>query len=188
MERHLERKHGKPHPGAAPGKGKERVPARGTLARRLGNIRLVILALIVITGGFIAYMYLAPKEYGPHGKVTEECVAGHDAASYHIHVSLRIFVDGSAVGIPAGIGTSPCMRPLHTHDASGKVHVEYRHPSHFVLGEFFLVWGQPFDQNQVLHHQVGQGKSLSMKVDGSPGHGFEKTVLEDHQTIDIVYG
>jgi hypothetical protein len=69
--------------------------------------------------------------------------AASDAA-FHIHVRLRIFVGSRQVPVPAGIGIDPAGGPLaslHTHDASGIVHVEADRPFPFTLGQFFSVWG-----------------------------------------------
>ena len=43
----------------------------------------------------------------------------------------------SNVGISPG--TPPCLRPLHTHDGSGMIHVEPDDASHpvYVIGDFF---------------------------------------------------
>jgi hypothetical protein len=142
--------------------------------------------LILITGGVLAYLYLAPAEYGPHGPVTQECVQHGSAGTFHIHPTLTITVNGSRVTVPDGIGLSPCMRPLHTHDDSGVIHVEYQRPSHFTLGEFFDVWGQPFDSTQVLGYKATGTSKLTMTVNGSPSLAFRALVLENGQRIDVV--
>ena len=183
MERHVTRKH------------PEKVPKKSELRkdgpeRRFGLSRgqLVVLVLILVTGGVIAYFALAPGQFGPHGPVTQECVQHGGAATFHIHADLRITVNGSGVAVPDGIGLTPCMRPLHTHDDSGHIHIEYKHRSDFTLGEFFEVWGQPFDSSQVLQHKVGGGATLTMKVDGDPNSEFRALVLRNGQQVEILFG
>ena len=72
---------------------------------------------------------------------------GESDAAFHIHARLRIFVDGQPVAVPAGVGIDPAgglLAPLHTHDASGIVHIEADRPFPFTLGQFFSVWGVRF--------------------------------------------
>jgi hypothetical protein len=66
----------------------------------------------------------------------------------HTHQHIDIFIRGQRVGVPAQIGivTSPSIlfAPIHTHDATGIVHVESPVVRDFSLGEFFDVWGVRF--------------------------------------------
>ena len=41
---------------------------------------------------------------------------------------------------PAG---GHCFYAIHTHDKSGKIHVEAAAPGMFTLGMLFEIWGQP---------------------------------------------
>src|SRR5439155_474484 len=73
----------------------------------------------------------------------------------HIHSHLDIYVNGSPVTVPAAIGivdpvpdpdegiasATFIYSPLHTHDASGIIHVEASAPPlTMTLGQFFDVW------------------------------------------------
>ena len=42
-----------------------------------------------------------------------------------------------------------CDYPLHTHDTSGKIHVEADAPSTFTLGQLFAIWGQPLSYSNI---------------------------------------
>ncbi len=74
---------------------------------------------------------------------------------YHVHSHLSIFLDGVALAVPSEIGIvgentpTECFYPLHTHDRSGKVHVEAVAPAQFTLGQFFRIWGQPLETGNV---------------------------------------
>src|SRR5438128_6007894 len=53
--------------------------------------------------------------------------------TYHVHTHLSIFLDGVALAVPADVGIvgrSPtqCFYPVHTHDRSGKIHIEAAAP------------------------------------------------------------
>jgi hypothetical protein len=64
------------------------------------------------------------------------------ATTLHTHQHVDVFVDGTRVTVPAGIGIARhFISPLHTHDSSGIVHVESPTWRSFSLAEFFAVWG-----------------------------------------------
>jgi hypothetical protein len=74
--------------------------------------------------------------------------------TYHVHTHLSIFLDGEALAIPQNVGIhnqlpSRCFYNLHTHDYSGKIHVEAPAPGTFTLGQFFAIWGQPLETDNV---------------------------------------
>jgi hypothetical protein len=93
------------------------------------------------------------------------CAVAH--FDYHIHSHLSIFVNGRHLAVPAAIGIKnphfitttdypdgfasygDCVYSLHTHDTSGKLHVESATPQTFTLGEFFHVWRQPLTRQNV---------------------------------------
>ena len=93
------------------------------------------------------------------------CQAGEQVL-FHIHAHLTIFVGGVARQVPAGIGIAPpyqveetprgafvagasCFMWLHTHSADGIIHTESPVNRTYTLGEFFDIWGQPLNRNQV---------------------------------------
>src|SRR5678815_4067946 len=95
-----------------------------------------------------------PDRDGPDGAHGEpvgslECFPSAPPETYHVHSHLSIFLDGVALSVPSHIGivrltaTSTCYYTLHTHDYSGKLHIEAATPVEFTLGEFFRIWGQP---------------------------------------------
>ncbi|MDP9272110.1 MAG: hypothetical protein M3O93_01040, partial [Chloroflexota bacterium] len=91
----------------------------------------------------------------------------------HTHVHLDVYVDGTQVPIPAGIGIDttskgvtesptpdgtgkdyqvqvcdkPCLSELHTHDPDGILHSESKVPDNkpAKLGQFFTEWGVRLD-------------------------------------------
>lgn len=86
---------------------------------------------------------------GGQGQTVSGLSCGPDNATYHVHAHLSIFMNGRALAIPARIGliaatpTQPaCNYSIHTHDLSGKVHVEAPAPAPFTLGQLFAIWGQ----------------------------------------------
>jgi hypothetical protein len=91
---------------------------------------------------------------------------GSEQVLFHIHAHLTVFVRGAARQVPAGIGIAPprqvaatpqgafvtagsCFMWLHTHAADGIIHTESPVDRTYTLGNFFDVWGQPLDREQV---------------------------------------
>jgi hypothetical protein len=75
--------------------------------------------------------------------------------TYHVHTHVSIFMNGEALAVPAEIGivetgaNTNCYYNIHTHDQSGKIHVEAAAPGLFTLGQLFAVWGQPLETTNV---------------------------------------
>lgn len=110
------------------------------------------------------------------------------ATRFHIHPMLHIVVDGQEQVIPANVGiTSTCMHPLHTHDDTGRLHVESPVERDFTLGDFFAVWEKPFTKDQILDYRVDTAHTIRMTVNGQAVDTFEDTVLHDLDQIVIRY-
>jgi hypothetical protein len=109
----------------------------------------------------------------------------------HFHPLLKVFVDGTQVPVPANIGIDPTKDPmqmagLHTHDATGTVHVEGVAGAH--LGQFFAIWGVPLTATQLGPYRTGGGKVVRMWVDGKRSTAFGQLALADGQRIVISFG
>ncbi len=110
-------------------------------------------------------------------------------AAYHIHPHLAIKADGKEIAIPANIGLSlvGCERVMHTHDATGEIHIEPNYYQEFTLGDFFAVWGRPFSRGQILDYAPDLDHEIVMTVDGKPSEEFENLIFKDKQQIVIEY-
>jgi hypothetical protein len=104
---------------------------------------------------------------------------------------LRIFVDGRPVSVPAYVGLpadGTVFSPVHTHDASGIIHMESAQPYPFTLGQFFDIWGVTFTTTQLGGYRAGDDRRLSVYVDGrrvDDGPGY---IIRRHDTIIVGYG
>jgi hypothetical protein len=110
---------------------------------------------------------------------------------YHVHSQLTLRVDGAAVPVPANVGVRPgvCLYWLHTHDATGLLHVEAPTQREFTLGQFFEVWGQPLGPDAVATHAVGEGQQIFAFVDGQPYPGDLRSIqLLDGRRIELQIG
>jgi hypothetical protein len=118
---------------------------------------------------------------------------GIEGLAQHLHPWLRIEIDGVPVTIPAAVGIvdpvyrngvavgGACFEPLHTHDASGIIHIESpSRTQRYTLGDFFVVWratygtveiggrAYPVDytETELLGHAAGRSHRITLLVDG----------------------
>jgi hypothetical protein len=108
----------------------------------------------------------------------------------HIHQHLDIFVNGKKEPVPAliGIYDGQFLTELHTHDASGIMHVESPTKRNFDLYQFIGVWGVRLTTSCI----GGYCKELTpwrVYVNGTPYAGDPRTLqLRAHQEIAFVIG
>ncbi len=107
------------------------------------------------------------------------------AAHYHANLGLR--VRGAPVAVPANVGVSGLgMRVLHTHDASGEIHIESPRPFDFTLGDFFTVWGKPLSAQCLLDDCVSATGTLTMLVNNATSTAYGDYVMRDADRIELI--
>ncbi len=110
----------------------------------------------------------------------------------HIHQHLDLYADGTKVTVPAQIGIASSgsfISDLHTHDATGIMHVESPTATSFSLGQFFAVWGVRLDARCIGGLCASGDKRLKVWVNGKPvGGDPTRIVLAEHQVIVLAYG
>ena len=110
----------------------------------------------------------------------------------HIHVHLDVIADGKGVAVPANIGIDtvhPGISPLHTHDASGVIHIESPVKRQFSLGEFFSEWGVSLSADNIGGLRATDGKTVRAYVNGQSRVGDPAAILfNEHDEIALVYG
>jgi hypothetical protein len=138
----------------------------------------------------------------------------HEFLAYHVHAHLDVFLNGSPVEVPAGIGINiddpavhtvqtdagptyggidppcagPCISPLHTHAPDGVLHTESAadHPN--TLGEFFTEWDVALTA-QCVGGYCSPDASAQVFVNGKPFSGDPASIeLADQTEIAIVIG
>ena len=109
----------------------------------------------------------------------------------HSHTQLSLFVHGKQIEIPRFIGIVPnssgggCLYWIHTHDASGVIHVESPEIRDFALGNFFDIWGEQLGPNQVGPYQG----PVTAYVNGGKYEGDLRAIpLRSHQEITLEVG
>ncbi len=123
-----------------------------------------------------------------------DAVGVHDLSAegevLHIHQHLDIFVNGKRMPVPTNIGIydGEFLTELHTHDASGIMHLESPIAKHFALGQFFGVWGVRLNEDCVGGY-CRQVTPWTVYVNGQPYSGDPATLdLKSHQEIAFVIG
>ena len=139
--------------------------------------------IVVILGLFVWGRMIDPARtlIGLWKENGVECLSqGHQNLAQHIHQDLEIFVDDVPESVPADVGILPtCMAELHTHDVSGKIHVESVEAGKtFTLEQFLKMSGRSFDR---------EGYTADLYANGVLSISGGKLVLEDTQKIVINY-
>jgi hypothetical protein len=132
----------------------------------------------------VDYSTLADR-LAPLGLTT---LAGHSGLVEHYHAHLDIFVDGKKVSVPQLIGINPgagYLTELHTHDATGVVHIESQQQGDYTLGQFIAEWGVYLDSRCLGAYCNG----LKWYVNGERQTGNPAgLVFKPHQEIALVIG
>ena len=185
---------------------------RKAARRRLANRILVIAGGVVVAAGIVlAFLFVGSGKHFPQDLPgiqtdTEPWPAEHthmqvrlhdihigflgtEALAFHIHQHLDLFVNGQKITVPSQIGISGGFAFLHTHDASGVIHVESPVIKDYTLGQFFDVWGVLLTKNQIGAYQDNGNDKLWVYVNGKPYTGDPRNVvLKNFEEIVVAYG
>lgn len=115
----------------------------------------------------------------------------------HIHVHLTLIANGTQRAIPIAVGVgnpfilqnfvvaAGCYYWLHTHDATGIVHIEAPVTTTFNLGQFFDIWGQPLSRSNV----AGFSGTVTAFVDSTEYTGDLGAIdFQEHKQITLIVG
>lgn len=131
-----------------------------------------------------------------------ECL-DHDGLARHDHVTLQIFIDGnphtveSAIGIQTDVcnGNENYMHTIHTHDDTGKLHVELNEAGDISLGVFFDIWGYHFNETGIFDHRVNETHEMVMHVHATNEDAteenrvttFDNYLIQNGEVIEVHY-
>jgi hypothetical protein len=133
---------------------------------------------------------------GGRGQVVDGIAcATQEFATLHVHAHLALFHNGKQIQVPQYIGEAPnpagsCLYWIHTHDASGVIHIEAPDLSPpqggpYTLGMLFDIWGKPLDRANV----AGLTGPVTAYVNGVKYDGDLRVIpLSAHQQIVIEVG
>jgi hypothetical protein len=201
--RPIGRQHPRPQPVAQPGLLAKRWPVFAAASVAIGIV-VVVVALATnrpasAPTGTVPGIQTGAPPWSPDNvnlRVRLEAdglqVLTAEGQVQHTHQHLDLFVDGQRVAIPPDIGidrVNLILSPIHTHDATGIIHVESPIVREFTLGEFFDVWGVRFDAHCIGGVCDGSGRVLSVYRNGQPVTGDPRSiVLDAHEEIVVAIG
>lgn len=110
---------------------------------------------------------------------------------FHRHQLLHIYNDGLLVPVAADIGVDEARgieSGLHTHDASGVIHMEASKPFSATLGDLFRLWGVAFSPDRVGGLRAESPDDLQVFVNGARIDDPAAHVLAKNDNIVIAFG
>lgn len=155
----------------------ERIEEKQRFAKRRAAKRItkIVLAVVIIGGSIGVFSwYIATRPPVPEGEFISR-------RGLHWHPELAIFVNGERQEIPANIGIGVTHNPLHTHDASGVIHLEFQgavRRDDVKLGKFLAVWGKGF---------MEFGSSVRMTVNGEENTELHNYAMGNGDKIELHY-
>jgi hypothetical protein len=110
---------------------------------------------------------------------------------YHVHAYLRVWVNGKQIEVPSQIGIDQqdqLLAPLHTHDATGLVHMEANQAYPFTLGQFFTIWGVKFTDSQLGAYVTNGANAVAVYVNGKKIADPVNYKMQPHDLMVVAYG
>ena len=109
--------------------------------------------------------------------------------SYHQHAILQVSISGKMITVPNKVGFyQGGVSPLHTHDATGTIHMEAGAPYPFTLGQFFDVWGVTFSEKQIGAYKNANDQSVQVFVNGKKIDDPVNYQMKEKDKIVVGYG
>lgn len=152
--------------------------------RRQRTVTSLVIAVALIAIIVVAVIFLRPPPNRvPLPDWDSHCVAL--SLIYHSHPNLTITINGANIPMPGPTFDAGCSQPLHTHDASGVIHVETDVDRNYTLKDWFLLWGHflndpnyaIFNRTQIFANRVVAPHYLVMTVNGVNDTSFENHVF-----------
>ena len=170
--------------------------------------------LLLLLGGGGAYFSFARGSQP--GASIDGISCQPEMSNYHIHAHLTLYKDGKPVPVPSQVGIpysqainvdgkNSCLYWLHTHDASGVIHIESPTARLYTLGQFFDIWhdtslwdaqggiagpaGLVVDSSFVNALKAAKPGEIHIFVDGKPvSTSYRDITLTKHKLITIEIG
>ena len=156
--------------------------AKATVGKARNRILKYTASLFVAgaaVGGFAFYIARAPT-------ISENDIVSR--SGIHWHPELKIVIRGVAQTIPADIGIGAVHNPIHTHDATGIVHLEFSglvRKSDAQLQKFLDVWNKPFADTCVLDVCAEENERVKFFVNGVENSERGNYAMKDGDKLEI---
>lgn len=134
--------------------------------------------------------WAAPADASARAKAAGLSMLTAEGTAEHIHTHLSVTAEGNPITVPGDLGIdlgAQLISPLHTHDATGIVHVESPVQKNFNLGEVFTEWDVALSTGRVGSYAASDGYTVTTFVNGTKQSGDPASIqLADHEDVDIV--
>jgi len=116
------------------------------------------------------------------------------ALEFRAHLSILVNNEPQRVPLYLGASRQPpthCFYAIHTHDASGRIHVTPAAPGTFTLGDLFEIWRQPLSNTNIAGI-TGLPIEIFVTDDGTTvkveDYDWSAIELRPHREITIAIG
>ncbi len=98
---------------------------------------MIFIAVLAVSAGIVTNLV---TQYTRGQDPLYQCIDS-DNLPYQAYVTVFVNIDRQPVEVPADIGINDdCLRPIHTHDNSGLIHIAFDRSYEFRLGHFLWYW------------------------------------------------
>ncbi|MEK7510058.1 MAG: hypothetical protein AAB567_00670 [Patescibacteria group bacterium] len=165
-------------------KRQEKLEQEQRLAKQHSTFRFFKIALLVLAiSGGVGFLFWYNKTHPPSPQ--GELISRN---GIHWHAKLGIVINGKNEEIPSDIGIGVVHAPIHTHDATGTIHMEMdgRVTKDMIkLGEFFKIWDKHLTSECIFNFCSGPEGSVKMFVAGKENTEFGEYMMQDGDAIEI---
>ena len=153
--------------------------------KKRSNKLIVLLVISGIVAGIVYVGYRSDSTSSSAAAVIDgiECNTS-EFTTFHIHAHLDYYVNGNHMTVPEKIGIvdNKCLYWMHTHDASGIIHIESPKSEEFTLQQFINIW------NATGGFPIF-GATPKIFVNGQSVNSIlSDTTVNKHDEIALVYG
>lgn len=158
---------------------------------KVENVVLSTLAFFTLTFLVLTLNTSDSPSEEKNWRIASVCLADHNSLSSHDHAQLTIVINGSEIDIESniGIGNPDCdgMKGIHTHDNTGRLHIETPSPMPAPLGAFFEIWGESFSENEIMGYKNDSNHEIVLTVNGEINELYDEYMMQDGDQIRIEY-
>ena len=158
---------------------------------------ITIVGVVATIVGIGVYAAMTPHALFPAVRAIDgiQCNSMEQSA-FHVHSHLDIIINGVYFLVPSQIGIpGNCFYWLHTHDESGKIHIEAPMLTDFTLGQLFDIWNKKLTNDQIFNYVANANNPLKVYINGTKvpdGTNYRDIKLNTgrsaHNEVAIVYG
>lgn len=149
--------------------------------KRFIKITIMLIIVVAIVGGIGWYIV---KQL----KIPESEIISRRGLHWHPH--LTIVIKGEEQKITKDIGIGAIHNPVHTHDSTGTVHLEFSGlvtKDDLRIKQLFKVWNKEFNSNCIFDKCSGPEGRIRFFFNGKENKEFENYIMRDKDRIEIRY-